>query len=359
MRCVNLDLGPRSYPIHVGDGAQRVLVPLLEARPRGARLAVIADAHVAELHLDSLLAALGPSPLVLTVPPGEASKSLASAENLYDALAAARIERDDVIVSFGGGMVGDLAGFVAATWLRGIDFIQVPTTLLAAVDAAVGGKTGVNHRAGKNLIGAFYQPAAVIVDIDFLTTLPQRDFVAGLAESVKHALVREAHFLDWQEAHADAVLARGPVMLEELIARNCEIKAEVVGRDEREQHLRAVLNYGHTIGHAIEHVLEYELRHGECVALGMLAENHISCARGLLERAAAGRVAGLLMRLGLPARLPRAIDARDILRASQMDKKVRGGAPNFVLLTKPGETTRVADVSEVEIVAALDALQPT
>lgn len=320
---------------------------------------VIADRHVADLHLDRLLEAVDPPPTVIKVPPGEASKSLAVAGELYDALAAARVERGGLVLTFGGGMVGDLGGFVAAMWLRGINFVQVPTTLLAAVDASVGGKTGVNHPSGKNLIGAFHQPRAVVIDVDFLSTLERRDIAAGLAESVKHALIRDEEFFGWHEQHADAIMAREPAVLVELIARNCQIKADVVGRDEREHDLRAILNFGHTIGHAFEHLLGYELRHGECVGLGMLAVNELTCDRGQLDRRVASRTRALLNRLGLPTRLPRRVEPEEVVAACRMDKKVRGGRVNFVLISAPGRIVRVADVTDREIIAAVDTLQPS
>ena len=353
-----MHLGTRSYPIHIGPGARAALRLLLQAAPEPRRLIVITDNHVADLHLPALLEALDPQPAVLRVSPGEQSKSLAVAGKLYDALADARIERNDFIITFGGGVVGDIGGFVAATWLRGIRFVQVPTTLEAAVDASVGGKTGVNHAAGKNLIGAFHQPSAVVIDTDFLDTLPQRDFLAGLGESVKHALIRDEDFLDWHEAHAEAIVSREPVILAELIARNCRIKADVVSRDEREQGLRVILNYGHTIGHAVEHLLGYELRHGECVALGMIAANELACSRGLLARQTAERVHSLLARLGLPTRLPETVEPRNVAATCRMDKKVRGGTVSFVLIRSPGDAVSVADVAEAEIIAAVSAIQP-
>jgi 3-dehydroquinate synthase len=292
------------------------------------------------------------------VPPGEASKSLDLARRLYDELARQRVERRDIILTFGGGVVGDLGGFVAATWLRGIRFLQIPTTLEAAIDASVGGKTAINHPAGKNLIGAFHQPIGVVVDTDFLATLPQRDFVAGLGESVKHAAISPGDFLDWHEARVEDILARAPGALTELIARNCTIKAAIVSRDEREADLRAILNYGHTIGHALEHHFGYELRHGECVALGMLVANEINCQRGGLDRAVADRIAALIARLSLPTRLPRRVDPAEIARLCQADKKMQGGAVRFVLLAGLGSTVRAANVTDAEIEQALAAIQP-
>ena len=312
---------------------------------------------MAELHLGELRGRLGPSALILQVEPGEQSKTLANAGRLYDELAAARIERDDLFVTFGGGVVGDLGGFVAATWLRGIPFVQIPTTLEAAVDASVGGKTGVNHPAGKNLIGAFHQPSAVIIDTDFLSTLPARDFAAGLGESVKHAVISGEEFLAWHERHAAEILARDADVLSELIARNCAVKADIVSRDEREAGLRAVLNYGHTVGHALEHFLDYELRHGECVGLGMIAANELSCRRGLLAVPVAERIRELLSCLGLPGHVPRRLDPKQVVAVCRMDKKARCGAVNFMLARGPGQIERVSDVADAEIVAALAAIE--
>jgi 3-dehydroquinate synthase len=216
----------------------------------------------------------------------------------------------------------------------------------------------VNHRAGKNLIGVFHQPSAVLIDLDFLETLSGRDYRAGLGESIKHAAVRDADFLRWQEDQPDAILARVPETVAELIAWNCRIKADVVARDEREDDLRAILNYGHTIGHAVEHELDFALRHGECVGLGMLAANALACTRGLLGSADAKRIGRLIGRVGLPLRLPRRVHPDRIAAICQADKKVRGGAVNFVLLSAPGRPVRVADVTSAEIVAAVEVLQP-
>ena len=330
---------------------------LLECNATAGQVVVIADQTVANLHFGKLAACLPPDPLVLTFPPGEASKSLEQARDLYDRLASARVERSAIIVTFGGGVAGDLGGFVAATWLRGVRFVQVPTTLLAAVDASVGGKTAVNLPAGKNLVGVFHQPMGVIVDTDFLETLTKEEFASGLAESVKQATVRDPQFFAWHEAHAAGLRNRDASTVSELIARNCEIKAGIVAQDEREAGLRAILNYGHTIGHAVEHLLGYELRHGECVALGMLVENELACARGLLPRTDADRVRNLLEQLGLPTRLPQALDAGEVAALCRVDKKVVGGAVGFVLIRGIGEPVRVADVAPSEIAAALHVIR--
>ncbi len=358
MQTVRVELGNRAYSIHIGPGARTVLQKCITSQQSPWHAVVVADQTVADLHLHRLLSCLPPGPVVLTFPTGEVSKSLASIERLCEQLAEARVERQAVVVAFGGGVAGDLAGFVAAVWLRGVRFVQVPTSLLAAVDAAVGGKTGVNLRAGKNLVGAFHQPLAVIVDTDFLQTLAARDFAAGLAESVKHAVIRDPEFLDWHEAHAGKIVGRDPAAVSYLIARNCEIKAVVVARDEREAGLRAILNYGHTIGHALEHLLGYELRHGECVALGMLAENELACVRGWLGRPEADRVRSLLAHLGLPVALARPLPPADVWAACQVDKKVRDAAVHFVLVRSVGDPMRVTDVSAAEVARALQAIQP-
>ncbi|RMF76007.1 MAG: 3-dehydroquinate synthase, partial [Planctomycetota bacterium] len=307
MATIRVELAERAYDLVIGAGARRTL-PQLLARLAPNTVAIVADARVADLHLPALESLIERPCVVLRFPPGEASKSLRVAGELYERLADGGVARDDLVLTFGGGVAGDLGGFVAATWQRGVRFVQTPTSLEAAIDASVGGKTGVNHACGKNLIGSFHQPAGVIIDIDFLATLPQREYVAALAESVKHALIRDASFLNWHEANLEPILRREPSTLEELIARNCEIKARVVEQDEREAGLRMILNFGHTIGHACEHLLNYEWRHGECVALGILAANRIAVRRGVLPGETEQRVRELLAGLGLPTRLPRPLN---------------------------------------------------
>jgi 3-dehydroquinate synthase len=323
----------------------------------GRKVAIIADRHVADLHLQKLTPWLPPECVLLTFPPGEKSKSHAQALSLYHGLATAQIERGDMVITFGGGVAGDLGGFVAATWLRGIAYIQVATSLLAAVDAAVGGKTAVNLPEGKNLVGVFHQPQAVVIDTDFLETLPQREFLSGLAESVKHAVIRDPDFFAWHEQHAAALVNRDGDAISTLIERNCEIKADVVAHDERETGVRVILNHGHTIGHALEHLLKYELRHGECVALGMLVENELASRRGLLSRADADRIRALLSRLGLLQRLPHSVEPQAVASLCGVDKKVVGGAVNLVLIRGLGQPERVSDVTPAEIVQAIPSIQ--
>lgn len=349
--------GERSYSVVIGPGMTVELGRWLESKGDPGRAVVLADETVLTLHGTALEQSLGALPTI-PVPPGERSKSLATAARVYDRLAALRVERGDVLITFGGGVVGDLGGFVAATWLRGIRFVQVPTTLLAAVDASVGGKTGVNHPAGKNLIGAFHQPSGVFVDVGYLGTLPGRDYAAGIAESVKQALIRAPEFVAWHEEHVDGLIRRDPDDLVELIRRNCAIKAGVVSADEREQGLRAILNYGHTIGHALETHLDYAWRHGECVGLGMLAENAIAVGRGWMRETDADRVRSLLAGLGLPVHLPFGVSEERIIGLCRLDKKVRGGSIHFVLLRGIGDPVRVSDVSDEEIGRALDAIRP-
>ncbi len=358
MRIVDVRLHERAYPIFVGEDARRQLPVLVEKLPGIEQVAIICDEQVARLHLDKVGGGLGLPVTILRFPPGEGSKTLEQAGRLYDELARIRFGRKDLIVTLGGGVAGDLGGFVAATWVRGVRFIQMPTTLESAIDASIGGKTGVNHTAGKNLIGAFHQPAAVLIDTAFLETLSDRDYIAGLGESVKHAVIRDPELFEWHEQHAAEIVQREPNVLELLIARNCEIKADVVARDEREDDLRMVLNYGHTIGHAIEHLLGYALRHGECVALGILAENEIAVRRDLLAPEDAGRIRGLIEKLGLPARLPRSLDVARVEEVCKMDKKARGGAVNYVLVRGLGRPQVVSDVGREELELSLNAICP-
>ncbi len=358
MRIVNVQLNQRAYPIFIGAQARNQLTVLLKKLSGIRQVAIVTDSHVAGLHLDQLTPHVEPPFVVLEFPPGEQSKTLEQAATLYDRLAECRFARSDLIVTLGGGVAGDLGGFVAATWMRGVRFVQVPTTLEAAIDASIGGKTAVNHRAGKNLIGAFHQPQAVVVDTDFLKTLPQRDYLAGLGESVKHAAIRDEGLLEWHERHVEQIIQRDSHVLEQLIARNCEIKAEVVALDEREDDLRMILNYGHTVAHGIEHLLGYELRHGECVALGILVENELAAARGLLDRAVADRIRRLIENLQLPVVLPKPLDPQRLAEVVRIDKKVRGGAVTYVMITTPGRPRRVCDISDDELRQALETIQP-
>ncbi|HWP35805.1 MAG TPA: 3-dehydroquinate synthase [Thermodesulfobacteriota bacterium] len=327
---VEVPLGERGYPVLVGPGLlDRLGAWVRERLPKAVRAAVITNPRVRRLYgrrVEASLAAAGIEPVALTVPDGERHKTLAAAGRLYDRLAAARLDRASPVVALGGGVVGDLAGFVAATWLRGVPLVQVPTTLLAQVDAAIGGKTGVNHRRGKNLIGAFHQPVLVVSDVETLRTLPEREYRAGLAEVIKYGLIRDAALFAFLEREVERVLAREPAAVTYLVRRSSEIKAEVVAADEREGGLRAVLNFGHTLGHALEALTGYrKYLHGEAVAIGMVAAVRMS--EGLLrdDPGARERVEGVLARYGLPTEPPRVRRAR-LAAALAGDKKARSGA---------------------------------
>ena len=358
LKTVHVELGDRSYRIAIGPGARSHLKSENGLTRDSGEIVVVTDQVVARHWLAALQSVLPRAARVIQIPAGEASKALRSVEAIAEQLAQWRVDRNGVIVALGGGVVGDLAGFVASVWNRGVRFYQVPTTLLAAIDASVGGKTGVNTRAGKNLIGTFHQPQLVVVDTDFLATLPEREYIAGLSESIKHAAIRDPELFDWHAANAAAIRARDSRLLPELVARNCAIKADVVSRDERESGLRAILNYGHTIGHAIEALFEYELLHGECVALGMLAENHIAVARGLLDRATADRIRSLIAALGLPTRLPKPIAPDAAWRYCLVDKKNQAGGVHAVLLRNVGDPVRVGDVASSEAASAVADIQP-
>ena len=341
MRLVQVPLGHRSYVIKVGGG----LLPRLGAEcallKLGQRCAVITDTNVgkefAQRALKSL-AASGFEPVLVTVPAGEKSKRVAMVEQCYDQLATHRLERKSFIVALGGGVVGDLAGFVAATYLRGLPFVQVPTTLLAQVDSSVGGKTGVNLKAGKNLVGAFYQPRLVLCDLDTLKTLPTREFVSGLAEVIKYGIIYDAVLFAQLERNLPKLLARDAATLGLVVTRCCEIKAEVVGQDETESGLRAILNFGHTIGHAIENSSGYgKFLHGEAISIGQVAAAKLSQKILGLPSGDAARIEKLLLKAGLPVTLE-LVPARrkKLFTAMQLDKKVSGGEVKFVLAERLG-----------------------
>lgn len=358
MHRVIVDLGDRTYAVHIGRSIDHELWDDLRRHIHAGATAVIADERVADLHASTLAASLPASPPPVRVPTGEACKTLAVVERVAFELAARRVDRAGLIVSFGGGAVGDLAGFVASIWARGVRVAHVPTTLLAAVDASVGGKTAVNIPAGKNLVGTFHQPVAVTINTGFFATLPDAEYVSGLAESVKHAAARDPEFFAWHERMADAIAAREPGVAPELVRRNCQIKADVVAADEREAGLRMVLNVGHTIGHAIEAELDYALPHGQCVALGMRAENALAVARGLLAPSVAQRIGALLARFGLPAKLPRVLDPGAIFDRCAVDKKAAAGDVRYALLTDLGAWAPATGVTRDELSAALSTVLP-
>ena len=341
MRIVKVPLGHRSYAIKVGGGLLSRLGAKCARLKLGQRCAVITDSnvgkHFAKAALKSLSAS-GFEPVLISVPAGEKSKRIAVVENCYDQLAAHRLERKSFIVALGGGVVGDLAGFVAATYLRGIPFVQVPTTLLAQVDSSVGGKTGVNLKAGKNLVGAFYQPQLVLCDLDTLKTLPKREFISGLAEVIKYGVIYDTILFAQLERNLPKLLQRDAATLATVIARCCEIKADVVGQDETESGLRAILNFGHTIGHAIENSSGYgKFLHGEAIAIGQVAAARLSQKILGLPSGDAERIEKLFVCAGLPVKIRlNAALRKKLFAAMLLDKKVSGGEVKFVLAKKIG-----------------------
>jgi 3-dehydroquinate synthase len=360
MKQVRVRLPGRAYPILIGPGLLSRLGALIETRVRGNRgrdLLVIADSRVHALHGAALKRGLGGRfrTALALVPPGERSKTLARAERLYDSCRRHALGRDGLIVAFGGGVIGDLAGFVAATYLRGIDLVMVPTTLLAQVDSSIGGKVGVNLDGVKNLVGSFHQPKLVVSDTSLLATLPVRELRSAFAEIVKCGMIADARLLALLECHVEPALAGDPGLLERLIAGCCRIKARIVAEDEREGGVRAHLNYGHTIGHAIEAAAGGRIRHGEAVALGMRAAARLSEELGYLSPADRERQDRLLDRLGLPS-VARGLDPRSVFSKLKWDKKVRGQAPRFVLTRKVGSATLAHPVEETRVRRALDAL---
>jgi len=365
MPTIDLTLeGGRAYAIHVGHGNLADLGAHCRALGLGKRVAAVADAAVLDGCLRPAAASLaraGFEVVEVRYDGGEAGKTLASLEAVHGELIAAELDRGAWILAVGGGVVGDLAGFAAATYQRGIDFVQVPTTIVAQVDASVGGKTAVNHRLGKNMIGAFHQPRLVLIDTDSLRTLPRPERVGGMGEVVKHAVIGDAGMFAFLEEHLEAVvdLEIDADQLDWLIARNVEIKAEVVAGDEREQGLRAILNYGHTIGHAVEAATDYSAySHGEAVVLGMLAAGHIAAGRGLWPEAERRRQDALLGRLGVPGGLSR-VSGAAIAERTRADKKRRGGHLRFVLPRRLGEVTLVDEVDEAAVRDAVAWLQAT
>jgi 3-dehydroquinate synthase len=327
MRRLEVELGARRYPIRIGPGLLAD-ADTLRAMVVGRHCLVVTDETIAGLYLQPVLSALeGKQVRTVALPPGEAEKNLARFAELMQALADLGASRDVTLIALGGGVVGDLTGFAAACWMRGVRFIQLPTTLLAMVDSSVGGKTAVDLPQGKNLVGAFHQPAAVIADTDTLATLPIRELRAGLAEVVKYGAIADPEFFGWLESHADALLAREPSALTEAIARSCAHKAGIVARDETEQGERAFLNFGHTFGHAIETEQGYGgLLHGEAVAVGMVLAARLSAALNRAPESDTGRLIALLDALGLPTRVPQGLQPAALLERMRLDKKAVSGS---------------------------------
>ena len=351
--------GERPYRIAIGDGLLRDGAALA-AHVRGRHVFIVSDANVAPLYARALADAIQVArpdarALVSCIPAGESSKTLDRFAELLRELADFGATRDACVVALGGGVVGDLAGFVAACWMRGIDCVQVPTTLLAMVDSSVGGKTAVDLPQGKNLVGAFHPPVAVFADTATLRTLPDRELRAGLAEVVKYGAIRDAAFLDWLEANADPLLLRDPDSLAEAVARSCTHKADIVARDPYERGERALLNFGHTFAHAIEAEQGYGgFNHGEAVAVGMACAARLSARLGMASEADAGHLSATLRRFGLPVTLPAGLDPEALVARMRLDKKATAGALRFILWRGPGLAEITEGVSES---AVLDVLR--
>jgi len=363
MRVVKVPLDERSYSIFIGPKLLNQLGAHCARLRLGARCAIITDTQVAPLYAQAAIASLksaGFDTLLIQVPAGETAKSLDVVARCYDELARHRLERKSFLVALGGGVVGDLAGFVAATYLRGLPFVQVPTTLLAQVDSSVGGKVGVNLKAGKNLVGSFHQPRCVLCDLGTLRTLAPREFRAGVSEVIKYGVIYDATLFRYLERRLPQLLRLDPGTLAFVIARCCQIKAEVVGQDETESGLRAILNFGHSIGHAIENSAGYgRYLHGEAISIGQVAAAEISTRLTGLPSVDAARLEKLLVAAGLPTRIDLSTKQRkSLLAAMKLDKKVSAGEVQFVLASKMGKVLWGQRVPEALLHQTLDALAP-
>jgi 3-dehydroquinate synthase len=354
MHVVKVSLGDRSYDIEIGTSLDQI-GERLQGLGFGQKIAIITNPTVKKLYgqpvADSLKSA-GFLVLSIEIPDGEQYKTLDWANAIYSALLINSFDRKSALVALGGGVIGDLTGFAAATFMRGVPFIQMPTTLLAMVDSSVGGKTGVNHAMGKNMIGAFYQPKKVLMDLDVLKSLPQAEFLAGMAEVIKYGVIWDASFFEYLDRKREKILALDPDALSHIIQRSCEIKAEVVSKDEREGGLRAILNFGHTVGHAIETAENYTMRHGEAVAIGMVYASKLALKTGLCDASVPERVEKLIRSYGLPMNLEalsRKPSVTELMDAMQIDKKAEGGKVKFVLPMKIGEVVVTGEWEEQQL----------
>jgi len=353
MEKIRVELGERSYNIMISGMILHDIGKTLAKFDFSNTVALISNPTVYELYGKTVAGSLkdsGYNLIEVLIPDGEEYKSLAYTEKIYEALLNARLDRKSVLIALGGGVIGDITGFAASTYMRGIDFIQVPTTLLAQVDSSVGGKTGVNHRLGKNMIGTFWQPRLVCIDTATLATLPRREFLSGLAEVIKYGVIWDGDFFEFLDINRDRILQLDPLSVTCLIKRSCEIKAEVVSKDERESGLRAILNYGHTIGHAIETLTGYtKYLHGEAVAIGMCVEAELSYQLGFIDQAEVVRLKELIASYGLPTKMPDAMKAGDLFETMQIDKKTVGGKMHFVLPQKIGKVKIQSGITAEDI----------
>ena len=349
MRKVRVDLPENGYDIFIGTGLEAEVASFFAGAGFSTRVLVLSDTNVGKVYADKVAEVLrqaGKQPSVHFVPAGERSKSLEEAEHVYTKAIETGLDRKSAIVALGGGVVGDLAGFIAATYMRGVPFVQIPTSLLAQVDSSVGGKVAVNHRLGKNLIGAFYQPKRVFIDLRCLSTLPKRELFTGLGEIVKYGVIYDEAFFSYLEEHAEEVLALQPEATEHLVVRSCEIKAEVVTQDEKETGLRAILNFGHTMGHAIEKETRYvRYNHGEAVAVGMMGAAYLSREMGMIGNEEVTRLRALLGRFSLPTQAEGCTED-GMMAAVFHDKKTVDGKVKWVLMEGIGRVKAVSDVPE-------------
>jgi 3-dehydroquinate synthase len=358
---VRVNLGPRSYDVVVATADSAGFGAFAQQRAAGKLALVVCDEHVSE-HADRVadaLAVVGIRPLIAVLPSGERQKCLSMAAHLYDRLAEVEADRKTLVVAVGGGVIGDLAGFVAATYARGLPLLMVPTTLLAMVDSSVGGKVGVNHSQAKNLIGAFHQPVGVWIDTEVLSTLPDREYRSGLAEVVKYGVILDPELFIFLENNLEELLGREPEAVRHIVARSCRLKANVVEKDEREETgLRAILNYGHTFAHAFETVGGYGvLLHGEAVAIGMVCASRLAEKRGLIEHAVTERQRELLEAFGLPT-APRPWPLEDLIATMRKDKKALAGKLRFILPRRLGLVDLFDDIPEAEVRQLLQSLIP-
>ncbi|GJM04079.1 MAG: 3-dehydroquinate synthase [marine bacterium B5-7] len=347
MTTIEVDLGDRKYPIYIGDAVLSDQ-KLINKHIVSSQVLIVTNENIAPLYLQRIEETLRKlNPDVLILPDGESTKSLDSLNKIITRLMENKYSRTCILIALGGGVVGDLTGFAAACYQRGVKFIQIPTTLLAQVDSSVGGKTAVNHPLGKNMIGAFYQPCAVIIDTSVLSTLPEREFSAGLAEVIKYGLIRDKPFYEWLEVNIELIMDRENEALTYTIERSCTNKAEVVAEDEKESGVRAILNLGHTFGHAIETALSYQdWLHGEAVGCGMLMAADLSMRLGLIEQEQVDRIKSVLVRAKLPIKIPKTIKLKQMLENMKVDKKSRDGVLYLILLNDIGDAIITSDYTE-------------
>ena len=357
MRKVKVELGKNSYDIYIGNGLEEELVKFVKNAGFSKKAMLVTDSNVEKIFSGEIRLALESANLEVksvTIPAGETSKSLAEAEKIFTAAIEFGLDRKSAIFALGGGVVGDLTGFVAATYLRGVPFIQIPTSLLAQVDSSVGGKVAVNHKLGKNLIGAFYQPKAVFIDIDMLQTLLSREIASGLGEIVKYGIISDSELFKYIEDNAYQILALENDLMEHVIARSCEIKADVVSKDEKEGGLRRILNFGHTMAHAIEEATGYsKYVHGEAVAIGMIGAAHISRSLGRIDDETFDRLQNLIDKLGMVSRA-KDCDVDEMLQAIFRDKKTINGKINWVLMDSIGKVSIMSDVPDEIVKSAFN-----